>query len=85
MGEPGPPTLKKNNKIKLRNTPFQKKEIFDGIRIFFWRTSPTHPIYDWSVSILSLVVSLYKTALSRRLLRFHQSGDVIYTTMESFL
>ena len=29
---------------------------------------------------------LYKTALSRRLLRFHQPGDVVYAqTMESFL
>ena len=34
---------------------------------------------------ISSVVSLYKTALSRRLLRIQQPGDVIYTTMESFL
>ena len=46
-------------------------------------------IYDWSVSMLYHVVSLndylYKTTLSRRLLRFHQPGDVVYAqTMESF-
>ena len=43
------PTLKKK---KLRNTQFQIKGIFDRIRIFVWRTSPKHQIYDWSVSIL---------------------------------
>ena len=47
-------------------------------------------IYDWSVSILYHYGKLkndylYKTTLSRRLLRFHQPGDVVYArTMESF-
>ena len=47
-------------------------------------------IYDWSVSILWSYGThkndyLYKTALGRRLLRFNQSGDVVYSqTMASF-
>ena len=47
-------------------------------------------IYDWSVSILYHYGKLqsdylYKTTLSRRLLRFHQPGDVVYAqAMESF-
>ena len=66
-------------KKKLRNTHFQWKGIFDGIRIFVWRTSPTHRNL-WLVRFdpISSVAILYKTALSRRLLRFHQPGDVIY-------
>ena len=30
-------------KKKKRNTHFQIKGIFDGIRIFDWQTSPKHP------------------------------------------
>ena len=30
-------------KEKKRNTHFQIKGIFDGIRIFDWQTSPKHP------------------------------------------
>ena len=30
-------------KKKKRNTHFQIKGIFDGIRIFDWKTSPNHP------------------------------------------
>ena len=36
-----PHFLKK--KKKKRNTHFQIKGIFDGIRIFDWQTSPKHP------------------------------------------
>ena len=41
---PSPPPhnfLKK--KEEKRNTHFQIKGIFDGIRIFDWQTSPKHP------------------------------------------
>ena len=38
-----PHFLKTKIIIKLRNTHFQIKGIFDGIRIFVWQTSPTHP------------------------------------------
>ena len=42
---PPSPTLKKKKeeKEKKRNTHFQIKGIFDGIRIFDWQTSPRHP------------------------------------------
>ena len=33
----------KKKKEKKRNTHFQIKGIFDGIRIFDWQTSPKHP------------------------------------------
>ena len=42
-GGQGPPTFCKNIIIKLRNTHFLIKGIFDGIRIIDWRTSPEHP------------------------------------------
>ena len=82
----------------------KKKGIFDGKRIFDWRTSPKYPNLwlvrfdpisqgehkrEWG-TLFSLGKPqndfLYKTALSRRLLRFHQPGDVVYAQrMESFL
>ena len=37
-----PPNVLKK-KEKKRNTHFQIKRIFDGIRIFDWQTSPKHP------------------------------------------
>ena len=88
---PLPPTL--FEKKKQRNTHFQIKGIFDGIRIFDWQTSPNHPIYDWSVSIRYYIVSLkttiftklMKTVLSRRLPRFHQPVDVVQTMASFFI
>ena len=82
----------------------KKKGIFDGKRIFDWRTSPKYlnlwlvrfdPISqgehkrEWG-TLFSLRKPqndfLYKTDLSRRLLSFHQTGDVVYAqTMESLL
>ena len=82
----------------------KKKGVFDGKRIFDWRTSPKYPNLwlvrfdpispgehkrEWG-TLFSLGKPqndfLYKTALSRRLLRFHQPGDVVYAQrMESFL
>ena len=38
-----PPLFAKKIIIKLRNTHFLIKGIFDGIRIIDWRTSPEHP------------------------------------------
>ena len=72
-------------KIKLRNTHFLIKGISDGIRILDWRTSPKHPNL-WLVRFGKLQNDyLYKTTLTRRLLRFQQPGDVVYAqTMESF-
>ena len=43
LGGQGPPTFCKKIIIKLRNTHFLIKGIFDGIRIIDWRTSPEHP------------------------------------------
>ena len=43
---PRPPNFlkkRKKEKEKKRNTHFQIKGIFDGIRIFDWQTSPRHP------------------------------------------
>ena len=37
-----PPLFAKKIIIKLRNTHFRIKGIFDGIRIIDWRTSPEH-------------------------------------------
>ena len=89
-GGQDPPTFCKKIIIKLRNTHFVIKGIFDGIRIIDWRTSPEHPNL-WLVRFDPISYGnlqndyLYKTALSRRLLRFHQPGDVVYAqTMESF-
>ena len=81
------PPFWKRNWIKLRNTHFLIKGIFDGIRILDRQTSPKH-LNLWLVRFdpLSLNDYLYKTTLSCRLLRFHQSGDVVYAqTIESFL
>ena len=79
---PGPSHFGK--KIKLRNTHFQIKGIFDGIRIFDWRTSPKHPNL-WLVRFVGKPQNdyLYKTTLGRRLLRFHQPGDVLHTPTNS--
>ena len=58
-GGGAPPFLKTKILIKLRNTHFKIKGIFDGIRIFVWQTSPTHPNL-WLVRFdpMSSVVSL---------------------------
>ena len=59
-GGGAPPFWKTKIIIKLRNTHFQIKGIFDGIRIFVWQTSPTHPNL-WLVRFdpMSSVVSLH--------------------------
>ena len=94
----------KKKLIKLRNIPFQIKGIFDGLRMFEWRTSPKlpnlwlvrfdpisqgKPKREWGTSFsLGKPQNEYfhKTALSRRLLRFHKPGNVVYAqTKESFL
>ena len=38
-----PPQLFEKKKEKKRNTHFQIKRVFGGIRIFDWQTSPKHP------------------------------------------
>ena len=38
-----PPLFEEKKKEKKRNTHFQIKGFFDGIRIFDWQTSPKHP------------------------------------------
>ena len=49
LPSPPPSTFWKKKKEKKRNTHFQIKRIFDGIRIFDWQTSPKHPNW-WLVS-----------------------------------
>ena len=39
----GSPFFENKIILKSRSTHFQIKGIFDGIRIFVWQTSPTHP------------------------------------------
>ena len=88
---PPPPHLLKKNPIKLGNTHFQIKGIFDGIRVLDWRNLPKHPNlllvhFDPISHGKPQNDYLYKTVLSRRLLRFHRPGDVVYAqTMETFL
>ena len=55
---PPPNFFKKKKTRKKRNTHFQIKRIFDGIRIFDWQTSPNIEIDDWSHSILYHMVIL---------------------------
>ena len=38
-----PDFFEEKEEEKKRNTHFQIKGIFDGIRIFDWQTSPNHP------------------------------------------
>ena len=75
---------------KLRNTHFQIKRIFDGIRIVVWRTSPKHPNL-WLVRFdpISSEVSLKTTIFTK----LHlvgvdfcvQPGDIVYAQkMECF-
>ena len=68
-GPPPPPSFWKKN-ITLRNTHFQIKGIFDGIRVLDWRSLPMHPNL-WLVHFDPIShgkpqnAYLYKTALSR--------------------
>ena len=55
---PPPSTFWRKKKENKRNTHFQIKRIFDGIRIFDWQTSPNIQIDDWSHSILYHIVIL---------------------------
>ena len=70
---PPPPLLEKI--IILRNTHFQIKGIFDGIRID-WPTSPSIEIYDWSVSILYHKVSPRETFSPARWCSLRTNNEV---------
>ena len=61
------------------------------MRVLDWRNLPKHPNlllihFDPISHGKPQNDYLYKTVLSRRLLRFHRPGDVVYAqTMETFL
>ena len=78
-------------KKKLRNIHFQIKRIFDGIRIFVWRTSPKH-LNLWLVRFDPISSVSHKTTIFTKLhlvvdfcVFTSHARDVVYAqTMESF-